>query len=299
MKSYTHDVDVIIPVHERKELLISAIESVFAQSFVSFHITVIDDQSHTFKAYEVIASYIQLISDPIILDQFNNKVTVITLTENRGPAYCRNLGVARNKAPFIAFLDSDDLWHEEKLSIQIEYMKNNIEFGYSHTAEKWIRQNKEIKQKGRYKKQGGFFIERCFQRCLISTSAIVFRRTFWETLDEHFLPHFKIAEDYEFWLRLNFIYPAGYIDKPLTIKQAGDWSQLSSTSEIDRNRVLALHRFYRINKNHPRFMSIQIFWKEELLKKIAILIKGSTKYNHPNKLFQYQSWQKLMNYRFK
>ena len=55
------------------------------------------------------------------------------LKKNRGTAYCRNLGLKKTKAKFIAFIDSDDLWSRNKLKTQIYFMnKNNYEFTYSY-----------------------------------------------------------------------------------------------------------------------------------------------------------------------
>ncbi len=133
------------------------------------------------------------------------------------------------------------------------------------------------------------------ERCLISPSSVIFRRSFWEQEKIYFLNHFRVAEDYELWLRLNFKNPIGFIDKSLVTKRSGEWSQLSQTIEIDRYRVLALHRFYQQYSKDKSFKQIETIWRQEILKKIKILQQGALKYNLKFKQQQYQNWEILFN----
>ena len=54
-------------------------------------------------------------------------IKIIAMTENRGPSVARNLGWDTAKHPYIAFLDSDDTWHPQKLEIQYAFMERNPE----------------------------------------------------------------------------------------------------------------------------------------------------------------------------
>jgi len=218
------------------------------------------------------------------------RIRFIALEKNRGPSYARNLGATAGRGAFVSFLDSDDLWEPEKLARQIEFLSENPSIQWVHTNERWVKDGKEIKQRKEHRKQGGLFIERLFERCLISPSSVLLRRDFWEA-GGGYLNSFRVAEDYELWLRLNLFHPIGFIEDKLTIKRAGNWPQLSATLEIDRNRVLALHRFFRLFKNTSQFIHVKAKWLSEILRKIEILKIGAVKYDRLSRAKQYQSWE--------
>ena len=273
--------DIVIPTYNRDTLTIRAVESVLRQSYQKFNLYIIEDGSNSFEVFY----YNFLYKD--------SRIKYFSLDKNYGVAYARNYGVSLGNNSYIAFLDSDDEWDVNKLEKQLNFLEQNTSLLWLHTNEKWIRDGCEIHQKNKYKKQGGLFIERLFKFCLISVSSVVFKRSFWEDYVIGFNPFFRLAEDYELWLRLNFDYPIGFIEEPLTIKHTGNWLQLSSSSEIDRQRVLALHRFYKLASNKPLFPKIYPFWYKEILYKIHILQKGSLKYGRLNRYQQYQNWERL------
>jgi len=86
---------VVIPTHERPELVKRAVRSVLAQSFTDFELLVVDDASGPATA-EAVGGF----GDP--------RLRFLRLEKNGGPAAARNLGVERAAAPWLAFLDDDD-----------------------------------------------------------------------------------------------------------------------------------------------------------------------------------------------
>ncbi|PZP32761.1 MAG: glycosyl transferase [Shewanella oneidensis] len=52
------------------------------------------------------------------------RVKVFKLDSNSGPSVARNFGLNKSSGRFIAFLDTDDLWHPSKLLIQVSWMKS-------------------------------------------------------------------------------------------------------------------------------------------------------------------------------
>ena len=280
-------VDVVIPVYNRDHLLLECIHSVINQTYEHLSVYVIEDGS------DLAAKYFSSNNNQTF-SKNKKSISYIRLNTNHGVSYCRNLGASLGKGHYIAFLDSDDQWDTCKIYRQLEYLKNNPEYKWIHTNEIWQRDGEVITQKKEHKKEGGQFINRLFKRCLISPSSVMFNRSFFESCGG-FLHHFPIAEDYELWLRLNLKNPIAFVDEPLTIKRAGNWNQLSRTPEIDKWRVLALHRLYRMYKSDPDFICYFETWKTELIKKTQILIKGAEKYGHFQKLQRYQNWLKVFN----
>lgn len=274
-------VDIIIPVFNRDGLLRESIETVINQSYKNTFLYVIEDGSNL--TAKLVSSF----------TRYKN-IAFIQLNTNQGVSYCRNLGASLGKGKYIAFLDSDDLWEKPKIEKQVEFLESHSEINWVHTNETWVKNGIIIPQKKEHKKQGGKFLERLFERCLISPSSVFFRRSFFES-EGWFLPHFRVAEDYELWLRLNLKHPVGFLEEPLTVKRAGEWEQLSRTTEIDKWRVLAMHRLYRLYRNDPDFLEHFQEWKFHILKKTNILIQGAKKYNHVEKLIRYQNWLNVFN----
>jgi glycosyltransferase involved in cell wall biosynthesis len=94
-------VSVIIPAYNTATYLAEAVESVLKQSFRGFEILIVDDGS-TDDTLEVAR-------------RFEPQVRVFS-KENGGPASARNLAINNSTGEYLAFLDSDDLWEEDKLA---------------------------------------------------------------------------------------------------------------------------------------------------------------------------------------
>jgi len=99
----TPKVSVILPVHNRADVLPRAIESVLGQELRDFELVVIDDGS-TDGSAEVA----ELFGD--------ERIRLIRLDRNRGGNVARNEGIRAARAPLIAFLDSDDRYFPDKLA---------------------------------------------------------------------------------------------------------------------------------------------------------------------------------------
>ena len=106
-------ISVIIPTYNRVKFLPEAIESVLAQTYPYFELIIVDDGSDDNTA-SLVQSYDQ---DIIYVRQ-----------KNRGPAAARNRGVQAARFNYLAFLDSDDRFVENKLAVQLRAMQMNPGF---------------------------------------------------------------------------------------------------------------------------------------------------------------------------
>ena len=109
-------VSVILPCYNSEQTIARAIKSVVTQTLIPIEIIVIDDCS-TDSTLEVIAREFGAVSIP--------RITTIRLPNNRGPAYARNAGWNRSTQKYVAFLDSDDEWHPQKIEIQYSLHEKN------------------------------------------------------------------------------------------------------------------------------------------------------------------------------
>ncbi|WP_158059677.1 glycosyltransferase family 2 protein [Halorussus halophilus] len=100
-------VSVIIPTYNRADILPRAIDSVLDQTFEDFELLVVDDAS-TDETRDVVTGY------------DDERVTYLAHDENQGACAARNTGLEAATGEYIAYFDSDDVWHEEKLERQID-----------------------------------------------------------------------------------------------------------------------------------------------------------------------------------
>ncbi|MBN2652695.1 MAG: glycosyltransferase family 2 protein [Spirochaetales bacterium] len=251
---------VIIPVYNRENLIDSAIESVLRQSFSDYELIVVDDGSTDRSLYHVGKS-----ADKLLRLEHSGMAGLV-----------RNRGAELASGKFLAFLDSDDLWLEDKLALQYELLQKNKGLKLVHTREIWIRNGREISQKSQKHKREGDIFEDALWKCIIGPSTTVIDREVFLRLGG-FREDLEVAEDYELWLRYCSDYEVGYIDTPCTVKQAGEWDQLSAKYEMIENfRIDAL--FSLVKSNYFNIERQQLA-KKVLIKKLEIYLNGCLKRN--------------------
>lgn len=117
------EVSVIIPCFNAEATIQQCIDSVLAQSFENFEILAVDDGSTDGTV-------------ACLRDYDDTRLRIIECKVNSGsPAVPRNIGVHEAKGWLIAFLDSDDFWHPEKLNQQVSFMTEN---GYSFSCTNYV-----------------------------------------------------------------------------------------------------------------------------------------------------------------
>lgn len=223
-------ISIIIPTHNRRDFLAQAIATALAQKGVDKEVIVVDDGSADGTA--------------ALLASFGTAVRAV-FQPHRGVSAARNKGIRLAGGEWLAFLDSDDLWMEDKLLRQREFMARHPELKICQTEEIWIRNGRRHNPRRYHRKPQGDCFELLLERCLVSPSAVmVHRRLLAEVggFDET-LP---ACEDYDLWLRIGCRYPLGLLDQALVIKRGGHADQLSATvPALDRYRIRALSKLLR------------------------------------------------------
>ncbi len=110
--SYNPTVSVVIPTYNRAQPTIRAIQSVLVQTYKPYEVFVIDDGS-TDSSDKTVQQFVQQ------RKASGDNVSWIQQA-NQGPSAARNEGIRRARGELIAFLDSDDTWHSEKLEWQVK-----------------------------------------------------------------------------------------------------------------------------------------------------------------------------------
>ncbi|MBT0015941.1 glycosyltransferase family 2 protein [Vibrio alginolyticus] len=122
MEHQSELVSIIMPTYNSTDTVVESIQSVLSQTYKNWELIIVDDRS-TDNTWQVIQTY---------ADKYDN-IRVYQNKENLGAGASRNFAIEKAKGRFIAFLDSDDLWTEDKLSEQIAFMlENDYPLTYTH-----------------------------------------------------------------------------------------------------------------------------------------------------------------------
>ena len=113
-------ISVLMPVYNAEDYLAEAIDSVLAQTFADWELIIGDDGS-TDGTENIVRSY----SD-FRISYYKNE-------ENKGHTYTKYTLLDKSKGEYIAFLDADDVSLPERLSIQVDFMNRNPEYGLCGT----------------------------------------------------------------------------------------------------------------------------------------------------------------------
>lgn len=219
-------VSIIIPSYNRFKYLQNALDSIYAQDYTNYEIIVVNDGS----TQEEYRSY-----------KFPEKVNIVHINKEDTPDWggsrqaLRNIGSASSTGDYLAFLDDDDIWMENKLSIQINSMiqKNylfsstdgyfgsgvyNKEITYPvYNKERFLKTLKKKYRKTGYLKKNTFpevwdydFLK--IHNCVILSSVIVQKKLFDRLGGFRGLPS---AADWDCWLGILRLENLLYIDQPL------------------------------------------------------------------------------------
>lgn len=106
----TETYSVVIPAYNAERTIETCLASVVAQTLAPLEVLVVDDHSCDGTEAAVHRCAEQLAAAGIRLEYFR-------LAQNAGPSVARNKGICMARGSFIAFLDADDIWHNDKLVI--------------------------------------------------------------------------------------------------------------------------------------------------------------------------------------
>jgi GT2 family glycosyltransferase/predicted SAM-dependent methyltransferase len=192
-------VSVIIPTYNRAALLRRALTSVFAQTFRDFEVLVADDGS-TDETAEVCRSF--------------TEVRYVALPHSGLPAVARNRALDVASGEYIAFLDSDDEWVENKLETQVGILEGAPSFGLACSnaevaGEMYLRPDQG--------KNGMALLTLIGDNFVVTSTAMVRRNALQSVGQFCEEPALRGVEDYDLWLRIASHSGVAYEPKALAV----------------------------------------------------------------------------------
>lgn len=215
---------IVLPTFRREDTLETTINSIVSQTYKNWELVIIDDNNANDPSRNKTES---------IVEAFIKKENIryIKHDRNKGGAGARNTGIKNSKGDYIAFLDNDDLWVENKLEIFFqEIIKSSTDYSV------WFSDYYIVTPRLTFKAhhptaEGNIFEKQLKGDHVSSTSAVVVHKMCFEkvgTFDEK-LP---ARQDYDMWLRISKDFKFKYINIPLTyIYRENNTDAISSSFE--------------------------------------------------------------------
>ena len=178
-------VSIIIPYYKKKKFISRCLKSIQIQSYTNYEIILIYDD-------ENIDDFRYLTS----LKKDYKKLLIFKNLKKKGAGESRNLGIKYAKGDYVAFLDSDDEWHQNKLKTQINLMQKN-NWLISHTSYNIINEQGKIIQN---RKAKNLNFNNLINSCDIGLSSVVVKKSILKNKIK--FPTLKTKEDYVLWLKI-------------------------------------------------------------------------------------------------
>lgn len=226
-------ISVVIPTHNRKELLIRAIKSVQSQTFKELEIIVISDGS-TDGTDEVVEK----------IKNDDSRVCFISLPLAHGANAARNVGIQYAHGEWIAFLDDDDEWLPEKIEKQVAIIEANSAVGLCYTGVRCIYEDYGIDYLSIPSYQGELKKAILLGNCIGTTSTVMVKKDLFKEcglFDETLCA----LQDYDLWIRICQITEIGVVTEPLlNYYNSFSSGQISSSTEKYEKAIEIINEKY-------------------------------------------------------
>lgn len=190
-------VSAVVPCYNSSKTIGRALESILHQTLQVSEVIIIDDKSQDSTIIEA-RKYQKL------FDEKKIKFILLENDTNQGASYSRNRGLQNATGEYIAFLDSDDVWHPQKTELQIELFDNNndifiiggyqIQINAKNDIEFYYKKDILSVKHTYVNKKGALF------KNPTQTSVVMLRNKSNFLFDENK----KLSEDYLLWLDIIF-----------------------------------------------------------------------------------------------
>ncbi len=177
-------VSIIMPTYNCAKYIKETIESVLNQTYTNWELIIVDDCSQD-NTEEVVNS----IND--------KRITYYRLDSNSGAAIARTKAMEMANGQYMAFLDSDDLWYEDKLEKQLCFMREN-KYAFTCTAYEQIDEESKLLNKTIQPKEKCDY-NRLLLDCPVGNSTVMYDV---ETMGKFEVPNIRKRNDDALWLQM-------------------------------------------------------------------------------------------------
>ena len=174
-----------MPYYKKEIFVRDSVKSILNQSYKNFEIILVNDDVEN-------KDFIKTIS------HLDNRIKLLHNEKNLGAGESRNRAIRYTKGDYIAFCDCDDLWKENKLKFQLNYMKQ-FDLNFSYTSYDIVDEDNNVINMRNAPSNINFTKLR--NSCDIGLSTVIIKKNILEK-NQYRFASLKTKEDYVFWLKL-------------------------------------------------------------------------------------------------
>lgn len=193
-------VSIIIPTHFRPDRVACAIRSAQKQTYNKLEIIVVSDGSDR-ETEETVMS----------IAEMDERVKFFSYQNSQGGNHARNVGIQEAKGKYIAFLDDDDIWYEDKVLQQLRVFSKNNKVGLVGCGINVFYADKGISYKTLFKERGDLSKKILKANIIGSTSCVMLKK---EVIKEcgAFDETIPARQDHDLWIRVCQKYLVDFVD---------------------------------------------------------------------------------------
>lgn len=224
-------VSVVMPVFNALPWLQEAVDSILSQTYQNFELIAVDDCS-TDGSLDVLKDYARR----------DTRVRVIENVTNSGVPATLNSGIEQSQGDYVARMDADDISDPQRLELQVEHLENHTQCGIVGSWIYRMRQKGDVRLKTFPERDSDLKLMLMFE-CCFSHPAVMIRKSVLQDLPYVYDEHFRNAQDYELWARLQSKCGFYCIQKPLLWYRelASSVSKQAKKKNRKRERVQKIH----------------------------------------------------------
>ena len=192
-------VSILLPSYNGSKYIRESVVSILNQTFTDFEL-LIGFNGTTDTSKEIVYKIINDIKDPDLIESINSKVRVIDYGDDKGKAKTLNKLLKEAKYNLIALQDDDDLWHSDKLQIQMNFIDN---FDVVGTFLNYIDHNGLIIKKLNLQQEDSGIKYWSLERGInnVANTSALFKKSIAEEIGG-WREDIDGIEDFDFWIRL-------------------------------------------------------------------------------------------------
>ncbi len=185
-------VSIVMPAYNAQRYINDAIGSVINQTYENWELLVVDDYSSD-NTKNIIENF----------QKNDSRIKPIFLSKNGGkPSIAKNVALQTVKGKYIAFLDSDDMWLEEKLQKQVSFMEENPNYALTYTGSYWIDASGYEINRLLPEYKSGYLLQRMLSRYEINNQSVMLKKELLNHTLMKFNEKITIGEDYNLFMHI-------------------------------------------------------------------------------------------------